>query len=293
MSKPLKPAKPAKSVKSAKTVKHRKKRNYRLSVATASHRGDSSYQQDRVEVLQHPYVKNCLMVIVADGMGGRSGGALASGQVVDSARELLAQFDVVKDDPSAMLRQLVIDAHAVIRMLNLSSELEPHSTLAAHLVMPSGANYWVHSGDSRVYHFRKGRMRARTRDHSHVQMLIDSGKITERQAINHPQSNLLTGCLGMDAESPPFELFTIKKLAVGDVVLCCTDGLWAYFSEMEMAKIVEALTPAEACQQLLIGARERAAGHGDNIAVAIMKVTRQSSYLPQGQTMAIDWSSIS
>ena len=56
--------------------------HYRLSVATASHKGDRAYQQDKVEVLQHPYEKNCFMVVVADGMGGRSGGAMAAQQVV-------------------------------------------------------------------------------------------------------------------------------------------------------------------------------------------------------------------
>ena len=76
--------------------------SYRLNIATATHKGDREYQQDRVEVLQHPYNKQCLMVVVADGMGGRSGGAQASEQVVRSAREMMYLFDVEKDDPAAL-----------------------------------------------------------------------------------------------------------------------------------------------------------------------------------------------
>ena len=238
--------------------------NYRLSIATGTHKGDRDYQQDRVEVLRHPYEKQCLMVVVADGMGGRSGGSQASRQVVESAREMLRQFDVEKDDPSVMLRRLVADAHVVIRMLNVSSELEPHSTIAAHLLLPSGANHWVHSGDSRIYHFRKGCLLMRTRDHSYVQSLIDKGEISEAESIGHEKSHLLTGCLGMDME-PPIAQACIDQIEVGDD---------------ELAKMAYALTPADACKQLLTIARTRAAGRGDNVSLAILKATAATANLP-------------
>ena len=263
--------------------------NYRITVATASHIGDREYQQDRVEVLQHPYNKHCLMVVLADGMGGRSGGAMASEQVVQSAREMLAQFDVDKDDPAAMMRQLIADAHAVIRMLNVSSEHEPHSTVAAHLLLPCGTSHWVHSGDSRIYHFHRGRLRARTRDHSYVQSLIDKGEITEEAASRHPQSNLLMGCLGMQS-TPPISQFTIPQVDVGDVILSCSDGLWAYFTEQELAKMVDALTASEACQRLLSQARKRAAAGGDNVSLAILKVNPQaSSQEDHDRLVDFDW----
>ena len=262
--------------------------HYRLSVATASHKGDRAYQQDKVEVLQHPYEKNCFMVVVADGMGGRSGGAMAAQQVVASARERLALFDVKKDDPQAMLRQLVQDAHAVIHLLKVSSELDPHSTIAAYVILPDGSCHWIHSGDSRIYHFRKGRLLTRTRDHSHVQELLNRGKINARQAVGHRESNLITGCLGMDIE-PPEALFSIKRLEMGDVLLSCTDGLWAYFSETELAKMVDALTPTDACRQLLSQARQRAAGRGDNVSMAIVKVSPKGSHAADERLLNFEW----
>lgn len=247
---------------------------YRLIVATATHKGDRDYQQDRVEVIQHPYDKGCILVVLADGMGGTSGGAMASAQAVQSASDLLEQFDVAKDDPEAMLRKLVIDAHMVVRMLKVSSEHDPYSTLVASLFMPDGRCYWVHSGDSRLYHFRRGHMLRCTRDHSYVQRLIDSGEITEKEAINHPKSNLLAGCLGL-GEEPPFAEASLDALKSGDVIVACTDGLWAYCNETEIAKTVYALAPAEACEQLLAKARERANGGGDNVSLAVLKVKRK------------------
>ncbi len=263
--------------------------SYRLNIATATHKGDREYQQDRVEVLRHPYDNQCLMVVLADGMGGRSGGAKASEQVISSAREMMHQFTVGKDDPAALMRQLVSDAHSIIRMIKVSSEHEPHTTIAAHLRLPSGASHWIHSGDSRIYHFHSGRLMARTRDHSFVQTLIDQGEITEQEAIGHPRSNLLTGCLGMDV-LPPIAQYRIDKLELGDVILSCTDGLWAYFNETELAKIVDSLTAAEACRLLVEQARERAEGAGDNIAVAILKASKlPSSHAPQPHLLQLDW----
>ena len=263
--------------------------SYRLNIATATHKGDREYQQYRVEVLRHPYDNQCLMVVLADGMGGRSGGAKASEQVISSAREMMHQFTVGKDDPAALMRQLVSDAHSIIRMIKVSSEHEPHTTIAAHLLLPSGASHWIHSGDSRIYHFHSGRLMARTRDHSFVQTLIDQGEITEQEASGHPGSNLLTGCLGMDV-LPPIAQYRIDKLELGDVILSCTDGLWAYFNETELAKIVDSLTAAEACRLLVEQARERAEGAGDNIAVAILKASKlPSSHAPQPHLLQLDW----
>lgn len=243
---------------------------YRLTIATATHKGDREYQQDRIEVLQHPYDKNCLLVVVADGMGGTSGGAMASGQVIKSACDLLEQFDVQVDDPAKLMQQLLLDTHSVIRMLKVSSEHDPYSTIAAYLLMPDGRSHWVHSGDSRIYHFRKGHLIRRTRDHSVIQRMIDAGEITEKEAVNHPKSNLLAGCLGMQSD-PPFEFAFADPLKKGDVIVSCTDGLWAYCNEIEIARVVYALTPKEACTQLLLRARERAAGRGDNLSLVILK----------------------
>ena len=111
----------------------------------------------------------------------------------------------------------------------------------------------------------------RTIDHSFVQRLIDEGKLSEEEAQNHPQSNLLTGCLGTHA-APPVSLWHIDELQMGDALLACTDGLWHYFTPKELGAILHALPPREASEMLISKARQRARGGGDNLSLALARV---------------------
>jgi serine/threonine protein phosphatase PrpC len=170
-----------------------------------------------------------------------------------------------------MLRQLVLESHLMIKLTAITSEEEPHSTLAAFCVSPGMECDVVHAGDSRVYHYRGAEMMRRTIDHSFVQRLIDEGKISEEAANTHPQSNLLTGCLGTHAD-PPVALWHIDKLEFGDTVMACSDGLWHYFTPKEIGAILHALPPREASEMLISKARQRARGGGDNLSLALARV---------------------
>ena len=243
---------------------------FRLSAATGLHRGDRAYQQDQVEILKHPRV-GYVLGIVADGMGGKSGGRKAADQVLMTARQIFERFVPGDEDASEMLVQLVREAHLMIKLTAITSEEEPHSTVAAFVVGPELACDVIHAGDSRVYHFRGAEMLRRTLDHSYVQRLIDEGKLTEQGANTHPQANLLTGCLGTHAD-PPLSPWHIDRLEFGDTLLACSDGLWHYFSPKEIGSIVHALPPREAGEMLIAKARQRARGSGDNLSLAIARI---------------------
>ena len=247
-------------------------RGFRFSAATGLHQGDRAYQQDQVSVISHPRTVGCLLGIVADGMGGRSGGRKASDQVLMTAKQLFDRYRLERDDAGARLPQILEDAHTVIKLTAVSSEQEPHSTIAAFLVNPSGACAWIHAGDSRIYLFRKAQMVERTRDHSYVQVLMDRGEITESEAEIHPQGNILLGCLGMTTTPPPVDLHFIPQLEPGDVLLACSDGLWHYFSPQEMGGVLATQPPRMAVQILVDEARRRARGTGDNLSLAVLKV---------------------
>ncbi len=244
---------------------------YRIQAATGIHRGDREYQQDQLCLLHHPRHSGCLLAVVADGMGGRSGGRKASDQVMLTSRQLFERYDPHTDEAAALLRQIVQESHLVIKLTAASTEQEPHSTIAAFVINPHGDCHWAHAGDSRIYHFHMGKMVLRTIDHSYVQSLIHQGDISEQEALNHPLAHVLMGCLGNETD-PPLDLHTLPQLRPGDALLACSDGVWHYFAPHELASAITMLTPREACEFLLQKARARAKGTGDNLSLIIVKI---------------------
>lgn len=244
---------------------------YRLSGATGIHKGDRDYQQDQVALLTHPRIPTCLLGIVADGMGGRSGGRKASDQVMLTAKQIFDRYAPEHDDPAQALKQIAFDAHLVIKLTAISAEQEPHSTVAAFLIQPDGSCHWITAGDSRIYHFHQDKLVNRTKDHSHVQGMVDRGELTEKAAETHPLSNILTSCLGIEQE-PVLTSHRIDKLEPGDLIVACSDGLWHYFSTAELGMVLWSLSPREAAEFLVNKARERARGGGDNLSLVIIKL---------------------
>ena len=244
---------------------------FRISASTGLHRGDRAYQQDQVVVMAHARARGCAMAIVADGMGGKSGGRKAADQVMLTARQIFERYVPSTDESGALLQQVVMESHLMIKLTAITSEEEPHSTLAAFIVNPNLSCDIAHAGDSRVYHFRGAELVRRTIDHSFVQRLVDEGRLTEAEALTHPQSNLLTGCLGTQ-QDPPRSITHIERLEFGDSLLACTDGLWHYFTPKELGAIVHGLLPREASEMLVNKARQRARGGGDNLSLALMRI---------------------
>ena len=244
---------------------------FRLIASTGIHKGDRDYQQDQVALLSHPRFNGCVLAVVADGMGGRSGGRKASDQVMMTARQLFERYCPDTDDAADLLTHIVQESHIVIRLTAISAEQEPHSTVAAFLINPRGDCHWAHAGDSRIYHFQGGRLIYRTADHSYVQALVDRGELTEAEANNHPHSNILIGCLGSESD-PPTSAHMISQLQPGDVLLACSDGVWHYFSPAELASVLDSLAPREATEFLIDKARSRARGGGDNLSLVVVKI---------------------
>jgi PPM family protein phosphatase len=245
---------------------------FRLQASTGIHKGDRDYQQDQVALLQHSREPGCILGIVADGMGGRSGGRKASDQVMLTAKQLFERYAPAHDDPGQLLHNLALESHMVIKLTAISAEEEPHSTVAAFLLQPSGEAHILHAGDSRVYAFRGEQLLHRTRDHSYVQMLVDRGELTEEQANVHPKSNVLVGCLGTEDDPPATVHAMPGNLRAGDTLLACSDGVWHYFTPAEIGAIVAALSPREATEFLISKARQRARGGGDNLSVVLVRL---------------------
>jgi serine/threonine protein phosphatase PrpC len=252
---------------------------YRLNAATGLHQGDRQQQQDQVILLTHPHATGCVLGVVADGMGGRTGGRKASSQVLLTARQLFEGYSPDTDDAAELLREIAREAHLVVKLTAITTEQEPHSTIAAFLINPGGECLWGHSGDSRIYHFRGDALVKRTLDHSYVQTLVDQGLLTEQEATTHPQSNILISCLGTERE-PQMDIYRIPHLEIGDSLLACSDGLWHYFTTEELGKAVSTMPPREASQFLVDRARKRAVGGGDNLSLAIVRIEQLTPDTP-------------
>lgn len=243
---------------------------FKVSAAIAEHLGDRSEQQDRVAIVTSERNPGTLLAIVADGMGGRTGGRMASDQVVSTATNLFRELSERDTTLPDLLRQIATEAHTVIRLSALSSEKEPHSTIAALFVKRDFAA-WGHAGDSRVYCCRAGRVVRRTVDHTVASQLTAEGRHAEAEIAAQHYKNVLFSALGIRNELK-VDIDQTEDLRVGDAFLLASDGLWAHFDDAEIATLLDRLSPREATQQLVKLARERAEGHGDNLSLAIVKL---------------------
>jgi serine/threonine protein phosphatase PrpC len=243
---------------------------FKLAACTAQHIGDRGEQQDRVGIFQSRRMPGSALFVVADGMGGKTGGAMAAQQVMTTAKSLFEEFSPVNESVDTLLRQIVLEAHTVIKLSALSSEKEPHSTIVALLLQPERAD-WAHVGDSRLYRFLESELLERTVDHSYVEQLIAEGKIRPEEAQSHRLSNLLTSALGT-AKLPQISLGGTDSIAVGECYLLCSDGLWHYFSDAELGTILSTEAPRVASEHLIQLTRERARGAGDNCTMAIVRL---------------------
>ena len=243
----------------------------RIEAGTGQHIGDREEQQDRLLIIQSKKEPGVILLIVADGMGGHTGGAMAAQQVMSTAQQIFTNFHTGSDSPKKLLTSIIHESHLIITLSSYTSEAEPHSTVVAMLLQKERAD-WAHVGDSRLYHYRGQKLVQRTRDHSYVEQLFCEGKIAEADMEKHPNKNILVHCLGA-ANPPLIDFGGTDKLEADDTFILCSDGLWAYFSDYELGSILASCPPRVASEQLISMARAQGNGRGDNISLGIAKLT--------------------
>ncbi len=244
--------------------------SFTVNAVVATHIGDRQDQQDRVAIITSPRNPGALLAIVADGMGGRTGGRQAADQVISTAENLFRDMSDRDGSFRELLLHLAAEAHTIIRLTAIAAEKEPHSTLCA-LVIKKEAAVWAHVGDSRLYFFRDGRLQHRTEDHTYAQQLRDEGRLDDAVLASVRYKNVLVSALGID-KKPRVDVAEETQLQVGDVFLLASDGLWGYFEDGELADVLGRMSPRSASEHLLARARERADGRGDNCSMAIVRL---------------------
>ena len=209
---------------------------------------------------------------VADGMGGYEAGDVASKMIVSSLEEInkheyLSQFvDAIEDQ--------IIDANR--RILEYAEIMHDGRTLGSTIVSllikgQVGVCLWA--GDSRLYLLRNNQLQQMSRDHSHVQELIDQGSITEEDALNHPDGNVITRAVGTSEEL--YIDIAAFNVQVGDTYLLCSDGLYNAVDEQEIEHHMKSLDTDNAVKQLIVKALEN--GAPDNVSIVIVKSVSEIS----------------
>jgi serine/threonine protein phosphatase PrpC len=195
--------------------------------------GDREDNQDRVAIAVRDAAA---FMIVLDGMGGHSDGSRAADTALKSLLDSFHQISLPAFDPLGFLHLALSKAHDDVARLGAGQSMDsrPRATTAVCLVQ-DGAAYWAHIGDSRVYWIRRGQVLERTRDHSHVELLLREGKITEQEVATHPMRNFVECCLGGDPSIPEMTIAGRRVLQPGDVLLLCTDGIWANLKDSDIA----------------------------------------------------------
>lgn len=247
---------------------------YKIEAATGQHIGERKEQQDRVALMAAPRAPGYMMAVLADGMGGLTGGAMAAEQVIHTARQAFEHFSPETEDVESMLKLIAQDAHTVINLSGMSSEKQPHSTMVILVLTPQREAFWAHVGDSRLYRYTGPNFRERTVDHSLVERMVKEGKLRPEEARNHRLSNLLANVLGPTTTKLEVSMGRYDNLNPGDHFLLCSDGLWAYFDDREPGPLIAMHSAREASELLIKKARERAAGSAaDNCTLAVVKLT--------------------
>ncbi len=235
-----------------------------VEYAKVSAVGDRQDNQDRGAVI---VADDAAMLIVFDGMGGHSDGARAAEIGLETVQDMFMSSTLPVFDPQGFLYTALARTHDNVVALGhgVAVDFRPRATCAICLVQESGA-FWGHVGDSRIYQVRNGRVIERSRDHSHVEVLIQEGAITEEEATDHPMRNFVECCIGGDAPVPDMTITNKRRLKPGDVLLACSDGLWSGLTDSDMAKIGTSgdNNLAEQLKQLSIQALNTNSPYSDN-----------------------------
>jgi PPM family protein phosphatase len=241
----------------------------RFTIFQESRKGSRKVNQDRIA---YTYGRDTLMLCVADGMGGHAGGEIAAQIAVRLFIERFQQeAKPILRNPLKFLQDTMLRAHAALgSYANQFSMLETPRTTCVVVVVQANHAYWAHVGDSRFYLLRQGSLIGSTKDHSKVQYLVDQGIIQADEVSDHPDRNKIFSCLG-GLVDPVIDLSKRTPLRNGDILVLCTDGLWAVMPQHELANYLTSQPILKTGPQMMRDAEKRGGPDGDNLSTIIVR----------------------
>ncbi|MEO5890830.1 MAG: Stp1/IreP family PP2C-type Ser/Thr phosphatase [Ferruginibacter sp.] len=217
--------------------------------------------------------KGCLL-LVADGMGGHLAGEVASKMAVD-----VISGEYFKKNGSGGTEKLLGKAFSAAnkRIFELASANEQYrgmGTTCTAIAIVGKIIYFAHAGDSRAYLYKDKLITRITEDHTYVQQLVNNGDITPAEADIHPQRNVLTNAMGTKADLRIDTGKCLVPFEQGDRLFLCSDGLYDYLNDSEIAAVLDQGSLLEAADYFISEAKNR--GGMDNITVVLAEIENVS-----------------
>src|SRR5690349_2684992 len=210
------------------------------------------------------------LFVVADGMGGHAGGDVASAIAAKRVAEADQAYATAEDAEFALQSALIAANGLLAETVFEHSELTGMGTTVSGILRVGDKVAMAHIGDSRIYRFRDGKLEQISSDHTFVQRLVDSGRITAEEAAVHPRRSVLMRVLG-DVDAAPEIDTAIYDVRSGDRWLLCSDGLSSYVSEEKISSILQTVRTAQGAADRLV---KESLDHGapDNVTVVIADI---------------------
>ena len=210
------------------------------------------------------------LFIVADGMGGHAGGDVASALAIKHVTGIDRAYGSATEAEEA-LHSALISANGILAETVFDhSELTGMGTTVSGMVLVGNEVAIAHIGDSRIYRLRSGKLEQVTSDHTFVQRLVDSGRITVEEAAVHPRRSVLMRVLGDVDATPEIDTF-VAQTEPGDRWLLCSDGLSSYVPEDKIAAALASTEDAQSVAERLV---KESLDHGapDNVTVVVVDI---------------------
>ena len=207
------------------------------------------------------------LLIVADGMGGHQAGEVASSLAAQTVSSEYYHNSKHSNIEKALDKAFHVANDKIYEMSVSDAACRGMGTTCTAMALVGSSIYYAHAGDSRAYHIRDSVITQVTQDHTYVQELVNAGEITSAEAVKHPKRNILTNAMGT---KPTLRVDTGKHgtdFGFDDRILLCSDGLYDYLTDEELAGILHNRSLQDAAEYMVNEAKQRG-GH-DNITVIL------------------------
>lgn len=221
------------------------------------------------------------LFVVADGMGGHAGGDVASALAVQHLYGIDREYTSVDEARETLFRNILEAGAELTHSVEEHPELTGMGTTVSAMIRVKNQMVIAHIGDSRIYRLREGVLEQITTDHTFVQRLVDSGRITPEEAAVHPRRSVLMRVLG-DVDAKPDIDTHVVDTQPGDRWLLCSDGLSGYVSERDIAETLLTVDDVElACHKLIT--QSLSEGAPDNVTVIVVRVQEGRDVSPPAE----------